>query len=271
MLHIKDYDEIEYPTSDGEPMGETDLHRHMMIDLIEALQIHFLPQNDVYASGNLLLLYEQGKPNSHVSPDVLIATGIPQGERENYKIWEEGKAPDLIIEVTSKSTKIRDVGFKKGLYEALGVREYLLFDPRNEYLKPRFQVYRLEGDLYVRVLAPEKTGYVSLSTGLEFRVVDNRLRIFDSPAGNLLLTPKEYATQARLEATRAEQGAARAEREAAQARLEAARADQEAARADQEAARADQQAARAECEKSRADRLEKELEALRSSGTNHSS
>lgn len=155
MLHIKGCDEIEYPTSDGEPMGESDVHRQMMIDLIEALQIHFRSQMDIYATGNLLLLYEEGKPNSHVAPDALIAVGIPQKERENYKIWEEGKAPDVVIEVTSKSTKYRDVGFKKGLYEALGVREYLLFDPRNEYLKPRFQVYRLEGELYVRVLAPE--------------------------------------------------------------------------------------------------------------------
>jgi hypothetical protein len=29
---------IEYPESDGQPMGETDKHRQLMIDLIEAYQ-----------------------------------------------------------------------------------------------------------------------------------------------------------------------------------------------------------------------------------------
>ncbi|MGB5055861.1 MAG: Uma2 family endonuclease [Nitrospirales bacterium] len=204
MLYPHPPEYIDYPTSDGEPMGETDLHRELMMELISALQIHFQDQADIYASGNILMLYEEGNRNAHVSPDVLIALGVPQRKRENYKIWEEGKAPDLVIEVTSTSTRMRDVGFKKGLYEALGVREYLLFDPRKEYLKPRFQVYRLEGDLYVRVLTPESTGYVSESTGLEFRVVDDKLRVLIAHGGPMLPTPSEHAARAEQEAARAD-------------------------------------------------------------------
>lgn len=197
-------------------MGESDLHRQMMTDLIEALQIHYRGQPEVYVSGNLLMLYEEGKPNSHVSPDIFIALGVPQGERENYKIWEEGKAPDLVIEITSKSTRIRDIGFKKGLYEVLGVRDYLLFDPRHEYLKPSFQAYRLEGDSFVRVLVGENCAYISAVTGLEFRIVNGVLRIF-SANGEMLLNPSEYATKAREQAARAEQEKARAEQEKARA------------------------------------------------------
>ena len=32
---------IEYPTSDGRPMGETDLHRNIMFESIESLTLHF--------------------------------------------------------------------------------------------------------------------------------------------------------------------------------------------------------------------------------------
>lgn len=47
--------EIDYPTSDGKPMAETDVHRQDMIDLIETLQDHFADDPDVYVTGNLLL------------------------------------------------------------------------------------------------------------------------------------------------------------------------------------------------------------------------
>ena len=197
MLHFQPLDDIEYPTSDGEPLGETDLHRQLMIDLIEALQTHFRPRQDVYVSGNLLMFSEQGEPRVHLSPDVLVALDVPQGPpRESYKIWVERKAPDLIIEVTSASTRMRDIGVKKGVYEALGVTEYILFDPRGEYLRPRFQVYRREGELFVRHLVPEATGYRSDRLGLEFRVIDDTLRMYAANTGNLLLTPREQAARA---------------------------------------------------------------------------
>jgi hypothetical protein len=53
MLHAQD-DEPDYPCSDGKPMAESDLHRQLMTDLIEALAGHFWGR-EVYVSGNLLL------------------------------------------------------------------------------------------------------------------------------------------------------------------------------------------------------------------------
>ncbi len=50
--------DIVYPTSDGRPMGETDLHRTIMIESIESLQLHYAGQQ-VYVSGNILLYYQQ--------------------------------------------------------------------------------------------------------------------------------------------------------------------------------------------------------------------
>lgn len=225
MLYLRDADdEIDYPTSDGEPLGESDLHRDLMIDLIEALKTHYQSQPDVYVSGNIILYYEQGNPGAHISPDVLITTGVEMRARETYKLWEVGKAPELVIEVTSRTTKLRDIGIKKGLYEALGVREYILFDPRNEYLKPRFQVFRREGELFVPYLTPEGTGYASL-LGLTFKVVEDTLRIYETATGVLVPTPGEMRLSLKKEQEKvlAEREKAEAEREKAEA--EKARAD----------------------------------------------
>jgi len=260
MLHVR-RDEPDYPESDGEPMGETDLHRWLMMDLIGALECYFgrqeqeQQQEQVYVSGNILLYYERGNIKARISPDVLVTLGVPKGPRRIYKVWEEGKAPDFVIEVTSKKTKARDRGIKKGLYEALGVKEYLLFDPTSDYLDPRFQVFRLEGGRHVPVLAPEAVGYESVQLGLTFRVLENQLRIFETHSQRLLPNSIELGHQASQQSKRAEQEAHRAEQEAK-------RAEQEAKRAEQEAQRADQQSQRADQENARADRLAARLREL---------
>ncbi|MFL6236818.1 MAG: Uma2 family endonuclease [Thermoanaerobaculia bacterium] len=65
-----------------------------------------------------------------VSPDVFLVRGVPKTPRRRvYKLWEEGEAPSLVIEVTSDSTSDEDTGKKKGIYERLGVEEYLLSIP----------------------------------------------------------------------------------------------------------------------------------------------
>src|SRR4051812_34348397 len=61
--------EVDYPTSDGKPMGETDLHRNDMMDVIRVLEGHFAAEPNVYVTGNLLLFYERGNRRRHVSPD----------------------------------------------------------------------------------------------------------------------------------------------------------------------------------------------------------
>ncbi|WP_295388839.1 Uma2 family endonuclease [uncultured Thiodictyon sp.] len=42
-------------------------------------------------------------------------------------------APDLIVEVLSPGTSVRDLRDKKALYERAGVREYLVVDPLEQY------------------------------------------------------------------------------------------------------------------------------------------
>jgi hypothetical protein len=71
---------VHYPESDGKPMGETDLHRDLMTDLIFALK-WFLRSTRAYVAGNLFIYYEEGNPRAAVAPDVFVALGVEQRRR----------------------------------------------------------------------------------------------------------------------------------------------------------------------------------------------
>src|SRR5262245_24829442 len=117
---------VHYPESDGRPMGETDEHRDAMVRHIELLRHRFRGQR-VYVSGDLLVYYEQGNPKRFVVPDAFIVKGIDPRRRRIYKIWIEGKGPDVAIETTSRKTRRRDTVEKPATYARLGVKEYFLF------------------------------------------------------------------------------------------------------------------------------------------------
>jgi Uma2 family endonuclease len=128
--------EIEYPSSDGEPMGESPIHRNVMSDLIAMLSAYFADEPNVYVSGNMMMYYGEGNADRCLSPDVFVTRGIPKlPEREIYQIWREGKGPDVVIEVTSSSTARIDQRRKMDLYrDVLRVLEYFVFDPRERTL-----------------------------------------------------------------------------------------------------------------------------------------
>ena len=217
---------IEYPTSDGKPLGETDVHRRQIMDLISALDVYYRDQADVYVSGNLLLFYEPGNRRRHRSPDVLVTLGIRKGLRDHYLVWEEGKAPDFIIEVTSKSTRREDVVIKKRLYARLGVREYFIFDPLREYQDPMLRGFRLSGGSWTPILTRAGQPVHSEALGLDLLVVDGVLRFRDPGSGTLLLTILEN-DQARQVACQ-EARSARQEARAARQEAEVARQEAEA-------------------------------------------
>src|SRR5262249_40516680 len=132
----------DYPTSDGKPMAETDDHRYLMLDLIETLKLYYVASALVYVSGNLLIYYVPGDKRRHISPDVFVVRGVAKHNRPYYLIWQEGKGPEVAIELTSKTTRREDLGKKKAIYrDILKVKEYFLFDPHQDYLKPPLQGY----------------------------------------------------------------------------------------------------------------------------------
>lgn len=205
-------------------MGETDLHISLIIYLREALRDHFRADPNIYVAGNMFFYYEEGDPASVVAPDVFVVRGVTKGQRRTYKLWDETKAPSVVFEVTSRSTRLEDLGNKRALYALLGVPEYYLFDPEGDYLEPRLWAYHLNTDQnpgeYERVFGDV---IYSPLLGLELLVEDSLLRLRNPSSGENLLTPQEAhaARRAETEARRAEAEARQAaEAEAAHLRAE---------------------------------------------------
>lgn len=214
--------DIHYPESDGEPMAETEIHLDVTIDLIQGLRRRYRDVPDIYVVGDMFLYYVQGDPRSVVSPDVFLVKGVPKTPRRRvYKLWEEGEAPSLVIEVTSDSTSDEDTGKKKAIYERLGVEEYFLFDPLGDYLKPPLQGYRLVEGRYRPIPVDPDGSLRSLTTGLILRPeADSRLRMVDAETGEPVLSDTELEDTRRAAEERADrEAAARQALEAELARL----------------------------------------------------
>lgn len=187
----------DYPTSDGKPMAETDWHRRLMLILIDILQHRYADDPDVYVSGNLLVFYEEGNKRRHVSPDCFVVKGVPKRERPNYLAWEEGKGPDVVIELTSKTTSEEDLKLKPDLYrDELGVKEYFLFDPKEEYLDPSFQGFRrVKGEFRpIRLVGGRLPSKV---LGLHLERERDMLRLWDPETEAWLPTQAEREEQLR--------------------------------------------------------------------------
>src|SRR6266498_4121500 len=197
-----------YPTTDGKPMAETDTHRDLMTILIEILKAFYQAQPRVYVSGNLLIFYEAGNKRRHVSPDVFVVKGVPKGDRLNYLVWEEGKGPDIVIELTSSSTRREDVKKKFDLYQnTLKVKEYFLFDPLGDYLDPPLRGYRLRKGVY-QPIRQVNGRLPSQVLGLHLERDGKQLRLYDPSTEQWLPTLEEdrqAREQDRLARQRAEQ------------------------------------------------------------------
>jgi Uma2 family endonuclease len=230
---------VDYPTGDGKPVGETPTHRDNLFDLIAMLRAWYAKNEDVYISGNMFLYYEEGNRHKHVSPDVFLVHDVKKDSRLKYfATWEHGdKGPDLVIELTSRSTRKEDTEKKLRLYQkVLCVAEYFLFDPLAEYLKPPLQGYRLRRGRYVRI-KPVEGRLPSDVTGLHLERNGEALRLYDPADKVWVPNPLEAATQAREEAAQARGRAAQAREAAAQAREAAAKAEERATKAEAEIAR----------------------------------
>lgn len=245
---------IEYPETDGAPMAESDYQLIWLLYLIQAFKAYFSDDPQTYAAGNLFVYYEEGDPKAVVSPDVFVVRGIENKLRTSYKVWEEGKTPDLVIEITSKSTSRVDQTEKLGVYAFLGVKEYILFDPRREYLDPPIKFYRL-ANLGYKVVEPlvhpsgAEAGverYLSEVTGLEFHyfLETGDVRLFDP------VNKRYLGTYAEVDAEReAERVAKEAERQAKEAERQAKEAERQA----KEAAQSEIEALKAEIRRLKGD------------------
>src|SRR5581483_1975150 len=98
--------------------------------------------------------------------------------RRRYLLWEE-KPIDLVIELTSESTRRNDEEVKLPIYRnTIKVKEYYLFDPLGEYLNPPLQRFRRSRGRYVR-MRPVNGRLPSRVLGLHLEAAGSWLRLFD--------------------------------------------------------------------------------------------
>ncbi len=244
--------EIEYPSSDGEPLAESYFQLIPLVYAFDALRRHYAHRDDVFVAADLLIYYQR-RTRKSVAPDVFVVFGAENRPRHSYLLWQEPKGPDFVLEVTSASTRDKDQGPKRETYRRLGVREYWQYDPTGDYLRPPLQGLELIGGRYQRLPEEELAdGTLRLQSevlGLEVRQEAEGLRLYDPVTRSYLLSSDEEQ-QGRLRAEQRWQmeAAARRQTEAAQSQAEARLHDEAAARRQAEAAQSRAEAAQRQAE-----------------------
>ena len=223
---------VDYPSSDGKPMADNDWQRAAILYALGALQVRYAPRADVYVSGDLLIYYEEGNPRASVAPDVFVVFGAEARKRAVYKLWEEPKAPDFVLEVASPSTWKDDEGPKGELYARLGVREYWQYDPTGDLLPVRLRGRRRAAGGYApQPVVESRDGTLMLRSetlGLDLLAnTSGDLHFHDPETGRRLLGHGEAAAAHHEEAAARGAAESRAERESVARGAAESRAERE--------------------------------------------
>ncbi|HAT15714.1 MAG TPA: hypothetical protein DCS91_21005 [Microcoleaceae bacterium UBA11344] len=234
VLTSIEQEEIEYPSSDGEPMAESDITRDYMTYGVEALKLHFHKRWDVYVSANSFVYYEEGNKSAVVAPDIYVVFGVKKRQRDNYKIWKEaGIAPQFVLEITSETTQDVDQESKPETYRSLGVKEYFQYDPSGDYLNPILQGVRLVNNRYEQIpinnIAFDTLWLYSEVLALELHIISGELRFRNPQTGEFLKTYQQ-SEEGRL----AEQSARLAEQQGRLAEQQGRLAEQQGRLAEQQ-------------------------------------
>lgn len=139
---------IHYPDTDDEPLAETDFQFNPLTEMVHALRVRYEDRPDVYAAGDMFVYYRMDDASADVAPDVFAVFGVDKRTRRSYMVWQEGKAPDFVMEIASESSYDRDIGHKREVYAAIGVTEYWWFDPLRECFDPPLVGERLVDGVY---------------------------------------------------------------------------------------------------------------------------
>ena len=128
-------------------------------------------------------------------PDMLVAFDVDPAAykaRNAYVVEEQGKSPDFVLEIASRSTGRVDVTDKRVDYASLGIREYWRFDETGEYHGARLAGDQLVGGEYEPIEIEEVSegmlrGYSAvLNVYLYWH--EGELRFYDPATGRPLPT-----------------------------------------------------------------------------------
>ncbi len=125
-----------FPPSDlwsDEPPLESYRHVKQLILLLTCLERLWQDRQDFFAGANMSIYYStrQLKSEDVRGADFFVVLNTERRERKSWVVWaEDGKYPNLILEVLSDSTAKNDRGLKKQLYQdVFRTPNYFWFDP----------------------------------------------------------------------------------------------------------------------------------------------
>jgi Uma2 family endonuclease len=242
-IMVPDPPQIELPSEDGFPL-ESNWHRLQINQLVDSIRQHWRGQTNLFAGGNMFLYYStrQVRDRDYKGPDVFVVKNVDAKDRRAWIVWEEdGRFPDVIVELLSPTTAAADLGSKKDLYEQrFKTPEYYCYDPETRNL----QGWRLGQHLTYEPLQPNEHGrmlseqlgaWLGLWEGEYQHIQATWVRLFEDD-GQMVPTSEE---------------------------AERRRADAEHQRAETERQRAETERQRAETERQRAETAEEEVARLR--------
>ena len=168
----RERDAVEYP--DRQWIAQSVWHGDAVLLATSALRNHFRDREDVLVAMELAVYYERGDKTAWLRPDVQVVFGVGRGgNRSTYKVWEEGKAPDFVLEVASPSTAGRDARYKAVEDARIGVREYWRLDPEGALMGTALEGYASTGGRYEPV---KRVGRPGRGRHLRSRVLGLDLR-----------------------------------------------------------------------------------------------
>ena len=150
-------DDVEYP--EGHWIAQSVGHGDAVRQAATALDYYFRERADVLVAMELVVYYQRGNSKLRLQPDVQVVFGVEHcGSRGSFRIWEEGKAPDFVLEVASPSTAENDAEHKAREYSRIGVREYWRLDPAGTLMETSLEGYVASAEQYEQVQPVEGAG-----------------------------------------------------------------------------------------------------------------
>jgi Uma2 family endonuclease len=184
-----------------EPEMESSLHYMQLALLVTCLEMLWQNRSDFFIGANLTIYFSRQQLKNHDfrGPDFFLVRNTDHKPRKSWVVWEEdGKYPDLIIELLSDSTAATDKALKKELYQTrFHTPEYFWFSPDTL----EFQGFRLNGQQYEEIQPNAQGQLWSEVLDLFLGIHDGQLRYF-TPDGQPIPTPIEAANQAQDQAAR---------------------------------------------------------------------
>ena len=188
---VSDGEEIYYPSTIPNYMPENNIHFVLIANLAVILQTFLQRAQGNYVFGDIMFYYEEGNPRKFIAPDLMVCLNKEKEPSKGvYKLWEEQHVPQVVIEIASESTWLKDVSTKLAIYQKLGVKEYYVFDIERAFLPKALLAYRLiEGELLEIEVRDKRI--LSESLGLELVDTGETLRLFNPQTNEFLMTMEE--------------------------------------------------------------------------------